>query len=97
MESGCRGPGPQERGDGSRLQNNLGGGFAPAGPWGPIGQYLSQDRSQLTGFPAAELLAAVRRSLGAGSAEWRSVLDSAKYEHQKQALAALARLDEQRR
>ena len=72
------------------------GGFAPASPWGPIGQYLSQERSQMTGFPAAELLAAVRRSLGAGSAEWRSVLDSAKYDHQKQALAVLARLDDKR-
>ena len=73
------------------------GGFAPASPWGPIGQYLSQERSQMTGFPAAELLAAVRRDLGAGSAEWRSVLDSAQYDHQKKALAALARLDERKR
>ena len=73
------------------------GGFARASPWGPIGQYLSKERSQVTGFPAAELLAAVRERLGADSAQWRAVLDSAKYDHQKQALAALARLDASRR
>jgi hypothetical protein len=66
------------------------GGFAPASPWGPLGQYLSNERSQATGFSPAELLAAVRQRLGADSTQWRAVLDSAKYPHQEQALAALA-------
>ncbi|MCX5796819.1 MAG: hypothetical protein NTY77_15095 [Elusimicrobia bacterium] len=73
------------------------GGFAPTSPWGPIGQYLSPERSEMTGFPAAELLAAVRQRLGPDSAEWRAVLATAQYPHQKQALAALARLDAGRR
>jgi len=75
--------------DGKRWVMIDSGGFQQVGPWGPLGQILSEERRARSGIDAGAFLRALRARLGPDSEAWRGVQTGAAWPYQKAILAEL--------